>query len=143
MKTGLIPNFSALVILVLAVVFFAGCATTKPIDWNSRVGSYTFDQAVTELGPPDKQAKLSDGKTVAQWITHREGGTSLASARVSMAATPVRCRSDRRHRLQRPDIDTDFHHQQRPLRVVQELLKCNHCEVIVAAFGRKPDSSSF
>ena len=78
MKTGLILNFSALVILVLGVVFFAGCATTKPIDWNSRVGSYTFDQAVTELGPPDKQAKLSDGKTVAQWITHREGGTSFS-----------------------------------------------------------------
>ena len=78
MKTGLILNFSALVMLVLAVVFFAGCATTKPIDWNSRIGSYTFDQAVSELGPPDKQAKLSDGKTVAQWITHREGGTSFS-----------------------------------------------------------------
>ena len=78
MKTGFILNFSALVMLVLAVVFFAGCATTKPIDWNSRIGSYNFDQAVTELGPPDKQAKLSDGKTVAQWITHREGGTSFS-----------------------------------------------------------------
>ena len=78
MKTGLIINFSALVILMLGVVFFAGCATTKPIDWNSRVGSYTFDQAVTELGPPDKQAKLSDGKTVAQWITRRSGGTSFS-----------------------------------------------------------------
>ena len=78
MKTGLCLNFSALVILALAAVFIAGCATTKPIDWNSRVGSYTFDQAVTELGPPDKQAKLSDGKTVAEWITHREGGTSFS-----------------------------------------------------------------
>ncbi|MGH7994295.1 MAG: hypothetical protein ACREDQ_12305 [Limisphaerales bacterium] len=78
MKTGFFLNFSALVILVLGVAFFAGCATTKPIDWNSRIGSYTFDQAVTELGPPDKQAKLSDGKTVAQWITHREGGTSFS-----------------------------------------------------------------
>ena len=78
MKTAFSIILSSLVILALAAWVGAGCATTKPIDWNSRVGSYTFDQAVTELGPPDKQAKLSDGKTVAQWITHREGGTSFS-----------------------------------------------------------------
>jgi len=78
MKTGWIPIVSALVMLVLVVVSFAGCTTTKPIDWNNRVGSYTFDQAVTELGPPDKQAGLSDGKIVAQWITRRSGGTSFS-----------------------------------------------------------------
>ncbi len=78
MKTGLASTFSSLVTLVLAALVMTGCATTRPIDWNSRVGSYTFDQAVTELGPPDKQAKLSDGKTVAVWITHREGGTSFS-----------------------------------------------------------------
>jgi hypothetical protein len=77
-KAGFIPKFSALVVLASVAIFFASCATTKPIDWNSRVGTYTFDQAVTELGPPDKQARLSDGKTVAQWITHREGGTSFS-----------------------------------------------------------------
>ncbi len=48
------------------------------MDWNSRVGSYTYDQAVTELGPPDKQAKLDDGKTVAEWITHHGGGSGLS-----------------------------------------------------------------
>ncbi len=78
MKTGFATIWSLLVTLALAAWFVAGCATTKPIDWNSRVGTYTFDQAVTGLGPPDKQAKLSDGKTVAQWITHREGGTSFS-----------------------------------------------------------------
>ena len=65
----------ALVALVAA--FIAGCQTTKPVDWNSRIGNYTFDQAVTELGPPDKQAKLSDGKTVAEWITRRNGGSGF------------------------------------------------------------------
>ena len=39
------------------------------VDWNSRVGSYTYNQAVAELGSPDKQSKLSDGRTVDQWIT--------------------------------------------------------------------------
>jgi hypothetical protein len=51
--------------LALAV---AGCATTPKIDWQSRVGAYTYDQAVTELGPPDKVARLTTGVTVAEWL---------------------------------------------------------------------------
>ncbi|HUA39212.1 MAG TPA: hypothetical protein VMA35_12545 [Candidatus Sulfopaludibacter sp.] len=78
MKTASAIILSSLVTLALAAWVVTGCTTTKPIDWNNRVGSYTFDQAVTELGPPDKQAKLSDGRTVAQWITHREGGASFS-----------------------------------------------------------------
>ncbi len=69
---------TGLAVLALAAVFIAGCQTTKPIDWNSRVGTYTYDQAVTELGPPDKQAQLSDGQIVAEWITHRNGGSSFS-----------------------------------------------------------------
>lgn len=75
MKRGM-PKF-AFLMLALTTLLLAGCRTTKPIDWNSRVGSYTYDQAVTELGPPDKQARLSDGKTVTEWITHRRGGSSF------------------------------------------------------------------
>ena len=48
----------------------AGCATTQ-IDWNSRVGHYTYDQAVLELGPPDKLAQLQDGTKVAEWLVSR------------------------------------------------------------------------
>ena len=51
-------------------VWLIGCASTK-IDWNSRIGNYTYDQAVVELGPPDKSAKLSDGSIVAEWMTRR------------------------------------------------------------------------
>jgi len=47
-----------------------GCATGR-IDWAGRVGTYTFDQAVQDLGPPDKQAKRADGTVVAEWITRR------------------------------------------------------------------------
>lgn len=54
-------------LLPLLAVVLAGCVTTPKIDWPARVGSYTYDQAVTELGPPDKAAKLSDGVTVAEW----------------------------------------------------------------------------
>ena len=77
MKMNLAVKLSFLTILVLASALIVGCTTTKPIDWNSRVGTYTFDQAVIQLGPPDKQTTLSDGKLVAQWITHRSGGTSF------------------------------------------------------------------
>jgi len=56
---------------LLAVVFlWAGCATHK-IDWNSRMGVYTYDQTVLEMGPPDKVARLTDGTIVAEWLTYR------------------------------------------------------------------------
>jgi len=62
---------------LLLLLLWAGCATYK-VDWNSRIGNYTYDQAIMELGPPDKSAKLTDGTTVAEWMTRRgyTGGTS-------------------------------------------------------------------
>ena len=62
------------VLLAMLSFIFAGCSSTPKVDWNSRIGNYTYDQAVTDLGPPDKTAKLSDGKTVADWIKHSHGG---------------------------------------------------------------------
>jgi hypothetical protein len=66
-----IPLFALTVLLI-------GCSTTKKVDWNSRVGSYTYDQAIIEYGPPDKQAKLGDGRTVVEWITRHSGGAGLS-----------------------------------------------------------------
>jgi len=54
--------------LLALTLLLTGCATTR-VDWNARVGSFTYDQAVVELGPPDKTAKLTDGQTVAEWIS--------------------------------------------------------------------------
>jgi hypothetical protein len=48
----------------------AGCATAK-VDWNGRVGHYSYEQAVLEMGPADKQAKLADGVIVAEWLVNR------------------------------------------------------------------------
>ena len=48
----------------------AGCATQK-IDWNARIGNYTYDQAVMDYGPPDKHTKLNDGTIVTEWLTSR------------------------------------------------------------------------
>jgi hypothetical protein len=57
-------------LIAALAVWLAGCATAK-IDWAARVGNYTFDQVVIELGPPDKQAKLEDGTVIADWLTRR------------------------------------------------------------------------
>ncbi len=55
--------------LMLMALGLAGCVTAPKIDWQARVGNYTYDQAILELGPPDKSAKLTDGAVVADWLT--------------------------------------------------------------------------
>lgn len=62
-------NFLLLTVLVLA--FAAGCTTPPKVDWDARVGNFTFDQAVTELGPPEKSASLTDQSRVADWLVQR------------------------------------------------------------------------
>ncbi|MDX1950834.1 MAG: hypothetical protein SFY81_01550 [Verrucomicrobiota bacterium] len=61
----------ALLIAFICLGLVSGCATGPKIDWESRIGNYTYDQAVLELGPPDKIAELSDGSRVAEWLTYR------------------------------------------------------------------------
>ena len=78
MKSTLTARLAMLMILALAFGLFTGCKSNPPVNWNTRVGSFTFDQAVAELGPPDRQTKLADNKTVDQWITHRNGGTGFS-----------------------------------------------------------------
>jgi hypothetical protein len=66
-------RFPAVLGFVAAMILLAGCATTK-VDWNSRLGQYTYDDAVGELGVPDRQTTLSDGSQVAEWLERRGGG---------------------------------------------------------------------
>jgi len=69
---------TGLAVLLFVVAFLTGCKTTPAVDWNSRVGVYTFNQAVADMGSPDKQTKLNDGKTVDQWITlHGNNGVFM------------------------------------------------------------------
>jgi hypothetical protein len=65
-----------LALALLATLLFAGCVTQK-VDWQARVGQYTHDQAILDLGPPDKSAKLSDGTIVDEWLT-QAGRTIVA-----------------------------------------------------------------
>jgi hypothetical protein len=61
----------------VCALLLTGCATNR-INWSERVGTYTIDQAMVEFGPPDKTAKLSDGGTVAEWLT-RHGYSYVSS----------------------------------------------------------------
>lgn len=57
--------------LLFLAFLISGCATQR-VNWQTRVGNYTYDNAVHEYGPADKRDQLSDGTVVADWIV-REG----------------------------------------------------------------------
>ena len=63
-----IAHFSGILVMI---ALGAGCQTIPKIDWAARVGAYSYDQAVRDFGPPNRSAKLTDGSTVAEWITQR------------------------------------------------------------------------
>jgi hypothetical protein len=69
MKTAstVAPFCLRLMACVGLVLWLTGCASMR-VDWGTRIGHYTYDQAVTDMGPPDKQAKLNDGTVVAEWL---------------------------------------------------------------------------
>jgi hypothetical protein len=58
----------ACLIVTLALAAIPGCASKPKPDWDQRVGHYTFDQAVQELGPPVASTLLGDGTRVAEWF---------------------------------------------------------------------------
>lgn len=62
-------NFSLPVFaLAIAGIIFAGCAAQNA-DWNRRVGKFTYQQAVGELGQPASQETLADGQVTVEWVS--------------------------------------------------------------------------
>src|SRR5258705_5706182 len=85
MKWGAPPNigFRELRIpgSILLLAFFCQACATGPkvdpaIDWNSRIGSYTYEEAVNEIGKPDAVADSNEGR-VADWILKRSPNVSF------------------------------------------------------------------
>ena len=69
-----------LLIIVLALLA-ASCAygtkaAVKNIDWGSRMGMYTYDEAVAELGEPDVIGQSSEGM-IAEWSLWRSPAVSF------------------------------------------------------------------
>lgn len=63
-----------LLFIVLALLV-GGCASgtkavIKDIDWGSRIGSYTYEEALAELGEPDVIGQSSEGR-IAEWVLER------------------------------------------------------------------------
>jgi hypothetical protein len=57
--------------LLLGIWLAAGCQSGANKLWSGRVGTYSMDEAIKELGPADRQATTTDGVTVAQWLVAR------------------------------------------------------------------------
>lgn len=68
----------AAALFCFAVLCAAGCTKRPKVDWNSRVGSFTYDQAVIELGPPDRMTEISEGRKVADWVTGRTSSPRMS-----------------------------------------------------------------
>ena len=54
-----------------------GCSSAPKADWDARVGAFTYDQAVLELGPPDRETRLDDGSRVGEWFLKRNATVSF------------------------------------------------------------------
>jgi hypothetical protein len=54
---------------VILILLTTSCASSTNQMWNSRVGSYGKDQAILDLGYPQKAAILNDGTQVNEWLT--------------------------------------------------------------------------
>jgi hypothetical protein len=80
MKTAFsVPgSWLRLMACLCVTLWLTGCATQR-VDWVARIGHYTYEQAVLDMGPPDKQAKLADGTIVAEWLTD-SGSTYVSGA---------------------------------------------------------------
>jgi hypothetical protein len=67
---------------IAVLLLLAGCAggfggTRKR--WDSRIGSFSYAQALEEIGVPDEQIITSSGGWVAIWHGRRTRGAVLAS----------------------------------------------------------------
>ena len=60
----------------IVFAFFTGsCASgpkadIKKIDWKSRLGTYTYEEALAEFGKPDVISETSEGM-IAEWVLRR------------------------------------------------------------------------
>ena len=65
-------------LLPAITLLLAACSTTPKVDWDARIGTYTYDMAVAELGRPDRTTDLPGGAVTVEWI--RQRGRAVQSA---------------------------------------------------------------
>ena len=70
------------ILLCLALSLLLPSCSSRPkvdwnaVDWNGRIGHYTYDQALTELGKPSGVSESSEGRA-AEWTIKRSSRMSL------------------------------------------------------------------
>ena len=64
----------------VAATILLGCSTTSSISWDKRIGTYSWDDALAEFGPPDRVADLTGGVKAAEWVKERAVGVAPASS---------------------------------------------------------------
>ena len=73
-----VPHVARLICGVLFGLLWAGCQALQQVDWDGRIGRFSYEQAVAELGRPVEETKLSGGMRWAEWITN--SGDSMGRA---------------------------------------------------------------
>ena len=68
-------------LLIVLVLLAGGCvsgnkAVIQDIDWGSRIGTYTYEEALAELGEPDVIGQSSEGM-IAEWSLWRSPAVSI------------------------------------------------------------------
>lgn len=82
MKTRFLPSAAAGLAAVLgaATLTFTGCKTAPPSQvWSDRVGHYSYQQAVADMGTPVETKKLNDGDLMAMWAQRGPPGDNVVS----------------------------------------------------------------
>ena len=67
--------------LIVLVFLMGSCASgpktdIKKIDWGGRIGMYTYEDALAELGEPDVISESSEGM-IAEWVVRRSPAVSF------------------------------------------------------------------
>jgi hypothetical protein len=74
-------KLKALLLIVLTVLAASCASGPKPnfnnIDWGSRIGTYTYDEALAELGEPNVIGESSEGRT-AEWVLGQSPSTAVS-----------------------------------------------------------------
>ena len=76
----MVPHLAGQVCAALLGLIGAGCQALQQVDWDGRIGQFSYGQAVAELGGPDGETKLPGGMRRVEWITN--SGSSMGRALV-------------------------------------------------------------
>lgn len=56
---------------LVVLILLAGCHSTSPlVNWDRRIGHYSYDLALVDLGVPVRSTTLNNGSIVADWLTN-------------------------------------------------------------------------